>query len=111
MSNFRRLLLEQIDDVHEKNDGKTPDHVILPNSIKEDVRLEKLDTKKREFQVTNDEFGLIGMQVWFSSTLDHHEKKALLLSDEVFVKLFSRTKDFERLEPKLFYTASPYYLV
>lgn len=101
MSDLRRLLLDGVDEVHREHDGDTPDHAILPRSMEDDVKLEKLDPE-REFLVTAEKHrGLIGMQVWFSKALDERGKIALLMSDEAFSKLFTRTKDF--------YSGEPYY--
>jgi len=98
---LRRVLLDGIDEVHKEYDGETPEHVILPQSIESDVRLEVL-ADSREYSVSRVHGkGLLGMQVWFSSALDERGKTALLLSDEVFSQLFERTKDF--------YSGDPYY--
>lgn len=95
--------MEGVDRVHEQHDGRTPDHVILPRSIKDDVRLETLGND-REYSVTRvDGKGLMGMQVWFSDVVEERDKAALFMSDEAFTELFERTKDF--------YTGDPYYIV
>lgn len=103
MSELRRLLLDGVDNFHREHDGETPDHCILPTSIEDDVRLEKLDLSREFFVVSEKHRGLMGIQVWFSKTLDDREKGALLLSDSAFATLFTRTEDF--------YTGNPYYVV
>mgnify|MGYP000223351029 CR=1 FL=1 len=90
---LRMWLLDGIDSAHEEYDGQTPDHVILPRSLKDDIRLEKLDAD-REFSVISEKHhGLIGMQVWFSDAVERRGNVALLLSDEAFLQIFPRTKD------------------
>lgn len=98
MSRLRRALLDGIDEVHREYDGRTPDHAILPRSMKDDVKLETLG-HDREYEVTRVKGkGLMGMQVWFSGALDERGKIALLLSDEVFIQIFNRTKDFYTMD-------------
>lgn len=94
MTNLRRDLLDGIDKVHREHDGRTPDHVILPRSMKDEVSLETLGPDRAYSVNRVNGRGLMGMQVWFSAALDERDKIALLMSDEAFIQLFSRTKDF-----------------
>lgn len=96
MSNLRRLLLDGVDKVHKEYDGLTPDHCILPRSMKGEIRLEKLGQDREFLVVSNKNRGLMGMQVWFSGALDRRGKKALLVSDEVFAQMFPTPKLFYR---------------
>lgn len=91
MSELRKMLLEGIDDGYEKSGGQTPDHVILPRSMKEEVSLEQLGTH-REYSINRVKGrGLLGMQVWFSDSIETRGKYALLVSDDVFKNIFNST--------------------
>jgi hypothetical protein len=91
--------MDEMDEVHVETGGELPDHCILPRAMEDEIRLEKLG-EHRTFLVARERGrGLIGMQVWFSATLEERGKIALLLSDEVMAQLFDRTKDFYRGDP------------
>ena len=89
---FRREVLDEQDEAYEEYDGETPDHIIVSQEIYSQLegwnRLELLADKSRPKRP-----GYIGMKVWYSRALDRRGKKALLVSDEVFNEIVTRTED------------------
>ena len=95
MSEIRNLILDGMDYTYDQYDGRTPDHVILPASQKDEVTLEKIRPSDDGFEIVSQkDRGLLSMQVWFSQALDKRNKKVLLLSDQAFASIFQTTKDF-----------------
>jgi hypothetical protein len=97
MNPLRGAVMDELDVVHERTDGSTPDHIIVSRAVWRDMkthnRFEKIGSTsipKRRAQPP----GFMGMRVWQSGALDRREKDALLLSEEVFDQLFPQSKDF-----------------
>lgn len=84
---FRRSVMAELDEVYERTDGSTPDHMIVSEAVwtnmKRNSKLERL----RESDFSGHNYGYMGMVVWRSSTLDDRDKDALLLSSDVFERL------------------------
>lgn len=91
---FRTAVLDEQDRVYEEYDGRTPDHIIVSQEIYHELdgwnRLEPLADNSPPKRP-----GYVGMKVWYSRALDKREKVALLVSDEVFEELVTRTEDFK----------------
>lgn len=84
MSGFRRRVMDALDACHEQTGGRTPDHIIVSESVYSGVRSEKL----KERRPLSGE-GFMGMTMWHSGALDERDKQALLLTDEVFDEHFN----------------------
>jgi hypothetical protein len=91
---FRLAVFDEQDKVWDEYDGSTPDHIILSKELYDWLddggRFEKL---KENYPPKRP--GYLGMKVWWSLALDKKNKHALLVSNEVFQEIVTRTEDFK----------------
>lgn len=98
---LRASMLDELDRAFELSDGDTPNHLIVSKEIWD--RMED----GRKFEALSDDHrwsernrpGYLGMRVWYSKELDKRGKVGLLLSEQAFQTMVTKTKDFNRSSP------------
>jgi len=83
--------MRAMDDLHKMTNGAAPDHIIVSERIWDELEqtngFEQIRYSDTRFGDVD--YGYLGMRVWKSSALDGREQEFIVLTDGMFVRIFS----------------------